>query len=271
VFSLGPVVAGLGLSFTTWNLLRPPVFARAANYVALLTEDPLFLLSLRNTLYYSVLSIPLSIAVSLALALLLNQEIRGVKAYRTVYFIPAVVSMVAVSLVWKWMYSKDFGILNGILDVVGLPPVGWLGSADTAMPSIVIMVVWKNMGYDMVIFLAGLQAIPQHLYDAAKVDGAGRWRRFWHITLPLLSPTMFFIVVLNIIASFQVFGPVYLMTEGGPGNRTLVYNYYLYQNAFLYLKMGYASAMAYILFAIIFIVTLIQTRYLGRRVIYEMG
>jgi ABC-type sugar transport system permease subunit len=271
VFIFGPTLTSLGLSLTSWDLLTPAIFVGLRNYAELLFRDPLFGLSLRNTLYFAVLAIPAVLVVSLALALALNQPLRGVKVYRTIYFIPVVCSMVAVSVIWKWLFNTEYGLLNSAIRAVGLAPVNWLGNSAVAMPSVVLLNTWKFAGYDMVIFLAGLQGIPEHLYDAAKVDGANRWQAFWRITLPLLSPSILFIVVLSVIGSFQVFDQVYLMTQGGPGNATLVYNFYLYQNAFLYLKMGYASAMAYVLVGIIFVITLVQVRYLGRRVVYELG
>jgi multiple sugar transport system permease protein len=271
VFWAGPVLTSLGLSFARWDLISSVEFAGLQNYIELLFRDDLFGRALLNTAYYVVLAVPAILLVALLLALALNQPLSGVKVYRTIYFIPVVCSNVAVSVIWKWLYNTEFGLLNYFLGIVGLGPVNWLGNTAIALPAVVLLNTWKFAGYDMVILLAGLQGIPAHLYDAAKVDGANRWQAFWRITLPLLTPSIFFVVVLGIIGSFQVFDQVYLMTQGGPGNATLVYNYYLYQNAFLYLKMGIASAMAYILFAIVFVVTLVQVRFLGRRVVYELG
>jgi multiple sugar transport system permease protein len=271
VFVAGPVVVGLALSFTSWDLLSPPAFVGLGNYRHLLFDDRLFWHTLRNTLYYSLLTVPSGIAISLALALMMNQPLRGVRLYRTVYFIPVVCSSVAVALVWKWFYNTEFGVLNWILSLLNLPPQGWLTSSRWAMPAIALTVVWKGMGYNMVIFLAGLQDIPQHLQEAAAIDGAGSWARLCHVTLPLLAPHLFFILVISIIGSFQAFDMVYVMTGGGPGNATQVYNYYIWQNAFQFFKMGYASALAYVLFGLIFLITLVQVRYLGRRVHYELG
>lgn len=271
VFVAGPVVVGLVLSFTEWDLLSPPVFIGIDNYVKLLTNDRLFWLSIGNTLYYSLLTVPTGIVVSLALALALNQPWSGVRFYRTIYFIPVVSSSVAVALVWKWFYNSEFGVLNWLLDLVSLPPQRWLTSQSWAMPAVAITVIWKSMGYNMVIFLAGLQDVPRSLHEAASIDGANAWQRFWSITLPLLRPHLFFVLVVSIIGSFQAFDMVYVMTGGGPGNATLVYNYHIWQNAFQFFKMGYASAMAYILFFLIFVITLIQVRLLGRRTYYELG
>jgi len=218
-----------------------------------------------------LLTVPAGMAVALALALAMNQPLRGIRIYRTVYFIPVVCSSVAVALVWKWFYNTEFGVLNWVLSLVGIPPQGWITTSRWAMPAIALTVIWKSMGYNMVIFLAGLQDIPQHLYEAAAIDGAASWARFRYITLPLLTPQLFFVLVISVIGSFQAFDMVYVMTGGGPGNATQVYNYYIWQNAFQFFKMGYASALAYILFAIIFLITLVQVRYLGRRTYFELG
>ena len=271
VFVVGPVIAGLALSLTEWDLLSTPRFIGIDNYVKLLTGDRLFWLSMGNTLYYSLLTVPTGIVVSLVLALMLNQPLSGVRFYRTIYFIPVVSSSVAVALVWKWFYNSEFGILNWLLEFVNVPPQRWLTSQSWAMPAVAITVIWKTMGYNMVIFLAGLQDVPPSLHEAASIDGANAWQRFWSITLPLLRPHLFFVLVVSIIGSFQAFDMVYVMTGGGPGNATLVYNYHIWQNAFQFFKMGYASAMAYILFFLIFVITLIQVRLLGRRTYYELG
>ena len=270
LFHLGPVLAALYLSVLEWDILTPPRFVGLGNYQALLA-DKLFWESLKNTAIYSLLAIPPGIAAALALALAMNQKIRLVRLYRTAYFVPVVSSMVAVAMVWRWLYNTDFGLLNHLLWLAGLPIVNWLGDPWIALPSVALMSIWKGMGYNMVIFLAGLQGIPRHLYEAAELDGAGRWARFWKITLPLLSPSLFFVAVMSVISSFQVFDQVFIMTQGGPGTATTVYNYYLYKNAFTWLKMGYAASLAYVLFAVIFLITLFQVRFLGGRVQYEAG
>lgn len=268
VFLAGPLVAGLFISFTNWDMLSPPRLVGLSNYVQLF-QDPFVWLSLKNTLYYSVLTIPGIIVVSLALALAVNRAVFVSKLYRTMFFIPVVSSMVAVALMWKWVYNEQFGLLNWLLSRLGLPELGWLSDPRLSMLSVALVAVWKSMGYYMVLFLAGLQGIPEHLYEAATIDGAGSWRRFWSITLPLLSPTLFFVMIISVIGSFQVFDQVYVMTQGGPGNSTLVFNYYLYQNAFEFFRMGYASALAYVLFALIFIITLLQVKFISKRVHYE--
>jgi multiple sugar transport system permease protein len=270
-FLLLPSLASMFLSLTEWSVVSPPVFVGMANYVTLVRDDPVFWLSLRLTLYYAALSIPLSIVGSLALALAVNQPLRGIAFFRVLYFIPVVSSMVAVAMIWRWLYAMDFGLINLLLMRMGLEQVPWLNSGRYVIPAVVLMSVWKGLGYGMVIYLAGLQGIPAHLYDAAKIDGAGRLQLFWYVTLPLLSPTHFFMLVTSVIGSFQVFDSIYLMTQGGPGDASRVYSYYLYQQAFSYQHMGYASAMAWILFLIIFVITLIQVRYLQRGVTYELA
>jgi len=271
IFVAGPVVAGLFISFSEWDLLSPPKWVALQNYVDLLTNDRLFWLSLGHTIYYALLTVPAGIVISLALALLLNQGLFGTRVYRTLFFIPVVASSIAVALVWKWFYNGEFGVLNWLLSWFRIPPQNWLTNSQLAMPAIALTVIWKTMGYNMVIFLAGLQDVPQSLLEAAAIDGANSRQRFWSVTLPLLRPQLFFVLVVSLIGAFQAFDMVYVMTAGGPGNATLVYNYYIWQNAFQFFKMGYASAMAYILFLLIFVITLFQVRYLGKRAYYELG
>jgi multiple sugar transport system permease protein len=270
-FTLLPTVASAGMSLTEWEIVAPPVFVGLSNYVSLLFDDPVFWLSLRLTFYYSALSIPLSMAGALILALAVNQRLWGMVFFRVIYFIPVVSSMVAVAMIWRWLYAMDYGLINLGLMKLGFEQVPWLGDARYVIPAIVLMSVWKGLGYGMIIYLAGLQGIPGHFYEAAKIDGAGAWQMFWRITMPLLSPTHFFMLVTGVIGSFQVFDSVYLMTGGGPGNASRVYNLYLFQQAFRYQHMGYASAMAWILFLIIFVITLIQLRYFQKGVVYELA
>lgn len=269
VFVVLPVVAGLFISFTKWDLLSPPIWAGISNYIQI-PNDPLFWKGLKNSIYYTLLTVPAGIIVSLLLALLVNIPLKGINIFRTIYFIPVVTSITAISLVWKWLYNPEFGILNFILEKLSLPPQQWLNDVKLAMPCIALMSIWRNMGYNMTIFLAGIKGIPSQLYEAAEIDGASRFQKLWCITLPLLKPTLFFVVVMSIIGSLQVFGEIYVMTDGGPGNATLTYNYFLYQNAFLWFKMGYASALGYILFLIIFTLTILQFKFLGARISYEV-
>lgn len=268
VFIAGPVVAGFLISFTEWNLLSSPRLVGLQNYREML-RDPLAWQSLKNTLLYSLMTIPGGMVVSLLLALGVNHAFFTAKIYRTIYFVPVITSTIAVALVWKWIYNEQYGLLNFLLPEIGLPQVGWLTNPRVALVSVAVLSVWKSMGYYMVLFLAGLQGIPRQYHEAAAIDGAGSWRRFWDITIPLLSPTLFFVLIISVIGSFQVFDQVYVMTQGGPGNATLVYNYYLYQNAFQYFRMGYASALAYALFALIFGITLFQVKFLNNRVQYD--
>jgi multiple sugar transport system permease protein len=267
VFTLLPVVASLALSATQWDLIGRPVFVAFENYGRAL-RDPLFGKVMLNTLYFSAGAVPGTIVISLALALALNQQIRGRVLFRTLYFMPVVSSTVAVTMIWRWMYAP-FGVINALLTALGLPPVGWLTTPAWAMPAVIGMSVWQSMGHSIVIYLAGLQGIPRHLYDAAAVDGATGWRRFWHITLPLLSPTTFFVLVMAVIRSFQAFGQVYMLTGGGPAYATSTIVFYIYENAFLSLHMGYASALAWVLFGVIFLLTLVQVRYQNKWVTYD--
>jgi multiple sugar transport system permease protein len=267
-FTAIPVVASLGLSFVEWNLIRTPEFVGLDNYARAL-HDPMFWRVLKNTAVYTVGTVPTSMALSLALALALNQKIRGVTLFRGLYYLPVVAPMVAVTMVWRWLYNSNFGIINYLLSLVNVPAIPWLTSTRWAMPSVIIMSIWKGLGAGMVLYLAGLQGIPQHLYDAAAVDGANAWQRFRHVTLPMLATTTFFVMVTSIISSFQVFGQVYVLTRGGPANATATMVYYIFQNAFQSFRMGYASALSWLLFAVIFVFTLIQFGSQRERVYYE--
>lgn len=269
-FHIGPVFYSFWLSLNEWELLLPPDFVGLSNYVTLLTKERLFWISLGNTAYYSLLVIPGNLIVSLLLALAINRPLCGIKLFRTVYFLPVVTSMVAVAMAFKWLYSYDWGLINYVLRLLHLPGIAWLSDARFALPSVAIVQIWKNAGYNMVLFLAGLQGIPAILYEAASIDGANGHDKFWHITLPLLTPVIFFVVVMSVIGSFQVFDSVYLLTGGGPGYATTMYNYYLYLNAFRFFRFGMASALAYILFAILLGLTLVQWRLFGNRVQYEV-
>ena len=264
VFSLGPIVFSLWLSFHDWDLLsveRP--FVGLANYRAL-AADLDFIRSLGNTAIY-VLFVPIGMTVALGIALLMNRRIPGVRVLRAIFFLPYITSFVAISLVWRWMFQPDVGLLNGVLGRLGIAPQPWLSSPVTALPSLMLMSIWMYAGYMMIIFLAGLQSIPESLYESARIDGANAWQRFRHITIPMLRPTTLFLLVTMIIFMFQVFTAVYVMTEGGPLHATDVIVYHIYRNAWEYLRMGYASAMAWVLFAIVFVITLVQFRLLGGR------
>jgi multiple sugar transport system permease protein len=268
-FSLGPVIAGFLISFTNWNILLPPQWVGAENYRALVELD-LPRKVLWNTVYYTVINVPLNMTVALAVAMLLNQKLRFVSLYRAAYFLPVVSSTVAASLIWTWLFSPNYGPINYFLEGIGITGPAWLGSTTWAMPAVIIMSVWKGFGTNMLIFLAGLQSIPQELEEAAMIDGANRWQRFWNVTWPLLTPTTFFVLVISCIASFQVFEQVFIMTDGGPAYATTVLGLFIYLNAFRYNNMGYAAAAAYILFAIIMVITLVQFRFQERWTNYDL-
>ncbi len=257
IFVAIPVLASFGLSFAHWNMLSPPKFVGLQNYTELIA-DPLFWKVMGNTFYYALAVVVLEIPIALGLAIAMNQSGWVTKVFRTIYFLPVVTSMVAIALVWNWMYDPQYGLLNGLLSSVGLPKVEWLYSTFWAMPALIIMGVWKNVGYSMVLFLAGLQTIPEELYEAASLDGANRWQQFLNVTLPQLGPTLFFVSVMSTITAFQVFDPVYIMTQGAPANSTNVAVYWLYQNAFEFFNVGRASAIAYMLFGVILALTLVQ-------------
>ncbi len=259
IFTLFPVLASLFISFTDWNIYTSFSFNGIQNYIDLL-GDHVFLKALSNTLLLVLMIIPASIVLSLLLAVTLN-EMKFARIYRVMIFIPVVTSLTAVSLVWTLLYNTDFGLINAMLSIIDVKPVGWLTNRGTALVSLSIMTVWKILGYNMTIFLAGLQGIPDQLYESAEIDGAGKVRKFFSITVPLLGPTTYFITVIALIQIFQIFEQVYLMTGGGPANATQTIVLYLYSNAFRFLKMGYASAIAYVLFFLIFFISLIQHRY----------
>jgi multiple sugar transport system permease protein len=267
-FSIFPLIFAIGLSFTRWDLISKPAIVGLDNYQKLFTEDDSFAIVIKNTLIFTGLSVPIGTIVSLILANALNQKIRGTTFYRMSFFLPVVSSTVAVALVWSWLFNPDFGLANEVLLSLGLPKFKWLASSKTALLSIVMVAVWRGLGPSTIIFLAGLQGIPEELYDAAKIDGANTRQLFRHITIPLLSPTTFFVIVVSIIGSFQVFDLVYIMTGGGPGRASSVIVYYIYQNAFRWFRMGYASSIAFILFIVILILTMIQLRLSGRWVHY---
>lgn len=269
VFTAGPIIASFLLSFTNWDLIRPPKWIGFGNYKAL-TEDPLFWQGLKVTSIYAAFSVPLGIAGGLAIAVLMNQKIKGLSIFRTIYYLPAVVSGVAVSLLWSWIFNPDFGVLNYLLSLIGIKGPGWIYDEKWALPSLIIMSLW-GVGGGMVIYLASLQGVPTELYEAAIIDGASSWRRFWSITIPMISPVIFFQLIMGIIGSFQVFTQAYIMTSGGPNNATLFYVLYLYQNAFQWFKMGYASALAWVLFLVILILTLVQFKMANYWVYYETG
>ncbi len=277
VFTAGPIVLSFYYSFTNFNITTPPRWIGLANYRILFFDDPKFRISLYNTAYYAGLVVPLTVVNGLFLATLMNQPVPGRNIFRTIYYLPSVVSGVANAMLWLWVLNPRFGLVNTMLSWVGIKGPPWLSSAEWAKPALVLMSLW-SVGGTMIIYLAGLQGVPQHLYEAAEIDGANGWRRFWHVTIPMLSPTIFFNVITTIIGSFQVFTQAYVWVESsgvdtgaGPRDSLLFYVLYLFRRAFSELKMGYASAMAWILFIIIFILTMLQFRVARYWVHYESG
>ena len=267
LFVAGPMVATLALSFMSWDLLTPPTFAGLANF-AKLTGDPLFFQALKVSATYSLVGIPLHIALAFFVAILLNQPLRFLAFIRTLYYTPSVLSGVAVAVLWLWIFNPSFGPINFILGAFGITGPLWLGSTKWALPALMVISLW-GVGGAMVIFLAGLQGIPTVLYEAAQIDGANGWQRFRHVTVPMISPVLLFNLVLGIISSFQAFTNAYVMTNGGPDYATLMYVLYLYNNGFRYFQMGYASALAWVLFLIILALTLLVFRSSPAWVYYE--
>lgn len=267
VFAAGMAV---WLSFQDWDLLSPPKFVGFSNYVKLFTNDQDFKRAAMNTLYYVLGIVPIGTIISLLLAIAMNQELKGMTFFRTAFYMPVVTSTVAISVVWVWMFNPDRGLFNYFLNLVGVQnPPGWIYDTVWSKPAIIIENIWHYVGYYMVLFLGGLQGIPTHLYEAAEVDGANGWDKFWKITLPLLSPTTFLVIILRIIGAFQIFEEVYVMTGGGPWGSTESLVYFIYTKAFRSFKMGYASAAAIVLFAVIFVFTLVQFKLQKNWVNYE--
>jgi multiple sugar transport system permease protein len=267
IFSAGPIVVSFVLMFMRWEVLTPPTWAGLENFDRLV-HDPLVPVALWNTLFYTVLAVPLHLAAALGAALLLNVGVRGTNYYRLLLYLPSLIPVVASAILWFFIFSPTYGLANAVLGWFGIPAQQWLYDVNLVKPSLVIMAVWA-LGGAMIIFLAGLQGIPDVLYEAARIDGAGAWRLFRHITVPLLSPTIFFNFIIGIIGSFQVFTNVLIMTDGGPGNASLMFVLYIYRNAFQNFRMGYASVLAWVLFALVLVLTAIQFRVSRRWVFYE--
>ncbi len=259
VFILYPIVISFYYGFTDFSLFTSPTWVGLQNYQQLITFDDKFLLSLYNTIYFTLLVIPASIVLALAMAIVLNIGLRGVSIYRAIFFMPTIVPAVASAVVWGWILNPRWGLINGFLQLLGISGPPWLTSPAWAKPSLVLVTLWA-IGSDMIIYLAALQDIPQVYYEAAVLDGANNWQKTRHVTLPLLTPVIFFHLVNGTIWAFQYFTIAFVMTDGGPANATLFYSLYLYRNAFEYLKMGYASAMAWILFIVVMAATLIILR-----------
>lgn len=268
VFTLGPMIASFLLSFADYPLIVPPKWIGLENYIEMFTDDKLVWQSLKVTFLYSLGAIPLFLTTSFLIAMLLNQQIRGITIFRTIYYLPSVISGVPVALLWLWMLNPEFGLVNNMLKEIGIKGPQWFFSTTWVIPSFIFMNLW-GLGVTMVIFLAGLQGIPAHLYEAAEIDGAGAWSKFRNVTLPMMSPIILFNGVIGIIDSFQIFTPAFVITNGGPANASLFYGLYLYNNAFKFFNMGYAAALAWLMFLIILIITGLVFRLTGSWIYYE--
>lgn len=263
IFTFGAILYSLYLSFTDYDMFGTPEWVGLENYIKAFTNDEYFYQYFGNTFYFAIVLVPVVLVISLFLAILINKKVgRLTKAYRVALFLPSITSTVAVSMVWLWIFNPDMGILNNFLTAIGFhnPPM-WLSDPEWSKPALIIMRVWQMSGYYMLLFLAGLQTIPETLYEAAEVDGASSWQRFTCITVPMLSNTTFVVVILLIIESFNMFESIFVMTEGGPLGSTSTIMYYIYEQGFMSYNMGYASALAWIFFALILVFTLIQFRF----------
>ena len=269
IFTLYPLIASLYLSFTNFNLISDPTWVGLENYQRAFTGDNLFWSSLERTARYALLVVPLGVAASLGAALLLNQGFPGTAIFRTFFFLPSITPIIAAVLIWLWILQPSIGVMNYLLSLVGLPGPPWVQSTTWAVPSLVMLSLWSTAGGSrMIVFLAGLQGVPVELYEAAKIDGASAWQRFVHVTLPMISPTIFFNVVISVIGALSVFSVAYIGTQGGPAYATYFYVYHLYTSAFQYSLMGYASALAWIFLVIVLVLTVIQFRLQDRWVYY---
>jgi ABC-type sugar transport system permease subunit len=271
VFHFFPIIFAFWVSLLRWDMLNPVrPFVGMANYAQLLADEQ-FLTALGNTAYYAFVSVGVALPLALFFAVLLNRRLTAMSWYRTAFFVPHVTSLAAAAMVWHWLYQPDqFGLLNYLIERLGIPPQRWLLEPAQAMPAIIAVAVWSSLGRDIIIFLAGLQNISPDYYEAAQIDGANGWQIFRRITLPLLSPTLYFVLIISMIGAFKVFALPLFLTGGGPLNRTLTIVYSIYQQGFQFFRMGYASAQAYALFAIIFLITMLQRRVLAPRVHYDV-
>lgn len=255
VFIILPVFGSFAISLTRWNLISPPQFVGLDNYIELISIKEFYQVML-NTAYFALITSFFGVIIPLILAVIINNKIKGSIFYKSIYFIPFITPMIVVAIVWAWIFDPNYGLLNWLLGAKS--NLAWLQDKNLAMIAVMIVSIWKNIGYNMVIFLAGLQSIPESLNEASEIDGAVGFKRFFYVTLPMLTPTVFFVLVMTTISSFQVFDLIYLMTSGGPENSTMVMVYWLYKNAFEYFQIGKASAIAYVLFGIILLLTLVQ-------------
>lgn len=266
---LVPMLTSAYISLTRWNLLKPPVFVGLENFKTIFA-DPLFYKSMRVTFTYTLFAVPLNIVLSVFMAILLNNKIKGMNVYRTLFYLPAVVSGVVIALVWMWMFQPEFGIINNLLSYIGIQGPKWIYDENWAMPSLILMSLW-NVGGNIVLYLAALQGVPTEQYEAASIDGARWLDKFLNITLPGISPTLLFTTLTGVINSLQTFTQAYVMTNGGPNESTTFYAYYIYNNAFVYRKMGEASAQGWIMFAIICVISLLIMKTSAGKVYYDGG
>lgn len=270
LFILYPILASLYYSLADFNVLLPPIFVGLRNYSEIM-KDNLFWKTMSNTFFYSAFALPLSLFISLAIAILLNQPIKFRSIFRTIFFIPSLVPMVALAILWQWIFNGQYGILNFVLEKIltpfGAKPPNWMGDPSWTKPALVLTGLW-GVGASVVIYLAALQEVPTQLYEAAEIDGASAIRKFWHITLPMISPVIYFNLVMGIIGTLQIFAVPYVMFQRGPSDSTYFFAMYIYDNAFKYLQMGYASALAWIMFLLIFILTLIATKVSKKHIYY---
>jgi multiple sugar transport system permease protein len=262
-----PALVAVYLTFHQWNLISPPRFVGTANIEALF-RDPILPISLRATFVYTIVSVPLGLVFSFFLATLINRQFKGISIFRTIFYLPSIIPAVAGALLWAWMYNTEFGLINVFIRALGGPKIPWLQDPAWAIPAFIIVSLW-GVGGSMIIFLAGLQGIPDIYYEAAEIDGAGKWAKFFNITLPLMSPIFFFNLVIGFINSFQAFVNALLITDGGPQNSTLFLVLYIYRSAFSSLKMGYAATLSWVLFFILMALSFLVFRYIGSRVYYE--
>jgi ABC-type sugar transport system permease subunit len=270
LFNVIPMIPTFYTSLTNWDGISSPQWIGFGNYHQIFSGgDPEFMRSLINTIIYTVAYVPIGIAVGLVLALLTNRQSRGITIFRALFFIPVVTSLVAIGMVWRWIFDSQYGVLNWLLSLVGITGPHWLGGSVSAMIAVLITGIWAIMGYNMVILLAGLQNVPAELIDSSKVDGAGAWARFRHVMLPVLTPSLFFLIITSTIGSFQVFALIFVMTSGGPGDSTYVYIYELWYQTFQLRKMGFGSAMAVLLFIVLGVITWLQWRLSKRWVFYQ--
>lgn len=269
LFSVLPVLFSFFISFHEWDMLHEREWVGMANYVNIFSDKMLGVIS-KNTFTYCIIAIPGAIFFGMLLALAMNAKIKGVALYRTAFFMPNITTTVAVCIVWSWLYNKDYGLFNNMLNMLGFESIKWITSKKMAMPSIAIMSIWQAMGYDMILLTAGLKGIDETYYEAAQIDGANGWQSFWKITLPMLTPTLFFLVVTHCVSYIQMFDAAFIMTEGGPGHATRTFAMQIYNTAFEYFRMGEAASYAWVLFAIVFVITAIQFKLQDKWVNYDV-